>query len=512
MATIGQYKGQDITKGTDAEVAEQMRRIDGIPAQDIQPTTPVTVPTPTNTSSAQTIDQISAETSAQSKKAEQELASSKKTFEQRISDVVGVMGSRTQLEEEQGLGQARLDTADIRNQIEAREMSLRRAVEATQKTAGLSGTQIARQVQALNRDAARELADLSIIESARLRRMDAIETNIDRKISAQLEPLQFQLQFDQMFYQENKQALTQAQDRAFQLKIAQEERNYQEKQRERDSIKNIALSAAQYGATGEQIKQITDVGSFEEAMTQGATFLGEPFRLQVEMQQFQQWAQKQQISMGWTGIDLQKQQLAEQKISNALAQTQQLRGEGRKEVLASEEYKVAQTVSLYQDTLIADMEKQGVIKSDGSVDWEKVSKNDTLRYNLATTLARVSVPDIGRAVSAEEALQDTSLPQKLRGDLGRIVSGKGITPELLQTAFTTINSRGNSAAERLEFRVNDVASFYGVDTVDLPNVSFNNVITAPQATQVLNTIGGDPQDVSNYSFFNSLSGMFKTLK
>jgi hypothetical protein len=266
-----------------------------IPAKQIQPTDKVTVPTPT-TSSAQTIDQIRAEVEAEKAKAQKDLDTSKKTFQQRINEITSVMGSRETLEREQGLDQAQLDVSDIRSQIEAREHALRRAIEQTQQTAGLSGTQIARQVSALNRDASRELADLSIIESARLRRFDSISTNIDRKIKSQLEPLQFQLQFDQMFYQENRALLTNAQDKAFQLKIAEEERNYQEAVKEKDSIKNIAMQAAQYGATGEQIKAITDAKTFDDAMNAGSSFLGEPFRLTMEAHKSQMETDKLQRS------------------------------------------------------------------------------------------------------------------------------------------------------------------------------------------------------------------------
>ena len=278
-----------------------------IPAKQIQPTDKVTVPTPT-TSSAQTIDQITAEVQAEKLKAEKEVDKSKKTFQQRIEDITNVMGSREALEREQGLDQAQLDVSDIRSQIEAREHALRRSIEQTQQTAGLSGTQIARQVSALNRDASRELADLSIIESARLRRFDSISTNIDRKIKSQLEPLQFQLQFDQMFYQENRALLTNAQDKAFQLKIAAEERNYQEAVKEKDSIKNIALQAAQYGAPGEQIKAITDAGTFDEAMNVGGSFLGEPFKMQVEAQKFAQQIQREQLNISYAQLDMQKKE------------------------------------------------------------------------------------------------------------------------------------------------------------------------------------------------------------
>jgi len=280
---LGAYKGTTIYEGDDiAKIMADIDRGSAIKAEDIKPTPAVTAPTPTGSSSGQTIDQITAEVQANKQKAEQDLTKSKSTLESRIQEITGVMGSREALEKEQGLDQAQLDVSDIRSQIEARELSLRRAIENTQRTAGLSGTQIARRVSALNRDAARELADLSIIESARLRRFDSISTNIDRKIKSQLEPLQFQLQFDQMFYQENRQAMTAAQDRAFQMKIMQEERNYQEQVKERDSIKQIAMTAAQYGATGEQIKSITDAKNFDEAIKSGGSFLGEPFRLTLE--------------------------------------------------------------------------------------------------------------------------------------------------------------------------------------------------------------------------------------
>jgi len=111
-----------------------------------------------------------------------------------------------------------------------------------------------------------------------------------------------------MFYQENRALLTNAQDKAFQLKIAAEERNYQEAVKEKDSIKNIALQAAQYGATGEQIKAITDAGTFDEAMSVGSSFLGEPFRMQVEAQEFAQKIQQEQLNISYAQLDMQRKE------------------------------------------------------------------------------------------------------------------------------------------------------------------------------------------------------------
>jgi hypothetical protein len=426
--------------------------LNAIPADDIKSTTPVTVPTPTNTSSAQTIDQISAETSAQAQKAEQELASSKKTFEQRISDVVGVMGSRTQLEEEQGLGQARLDTADIRNQIEAREMSLRRAVEATQKTAGLSGTQIARQVQALNRDAARELADLSIIESARLRRLDAIETNIDRKISSQLEPLQFQLQFDQMFYQENKQALTQAQDRAFQLKIAMEERNYQEKVKERESIKNLAISAYQYGATGEQVKKITDATNFEEALNVGGSFLGEPFRLQMEAQQFAQKIQREQMNISYAQLDLQKQSMHQAANQALLA----MDTEARKEIEGTQAYKNWEMRALIANDTDGTLTEFAGTADRDSVDWDALSHNNSAVYAIATQLVYSRNPQLRRASELGDATVTANVDAQAKQIIASLTKGRNIQVDLLKDRVREIDTNYRSSVDAYNRVVNNV--------------------------------------------------------
>jgi hypothetical protein len=280
--------------------------VSSIPATDIQGTNPVTVPTPPTSTS--TIDQIASENQLKTQQAQKEFDTSKTTFQDRINEIAGVMGSREALEKEAGLDQAQLDVSDIRSQIEAREMAYRRAVENTQKTAGLSGTQISRQVSALSRDASRELADLSIIESARLRRFDSISTNIDRKIKSQLEPLQFQLQFDEMFYKENFQILTAQQKQDFEIKMLKENRNYQEQLQEKQDIKRIAEMAYQYGATGEQVTKITDATTWAEAMEAGGTFLGEPFRLQVEAQKFAQQIQREQLNISYAQLDIQKKE------------------------------------------------------------------------------------------------------------------------------------------------------------------------------------------------------------
>jgi hypothetical protein len=486
---LGAYKGTKIYEGDDiAKIMADIDRGSAIKAEDIKPTPAVTAPTPPTSSSGQTIDQITAEVQAQKLKAEKALDTSKSTFENRIKEITNVMGSRETMEKEQGLDQAQLDVSDIRSQIEARELSLRRAIENTQRTAGLSGTQIARQVSALNRDAARELADLSIIESARLRRFDSISTNIDRKIKSQLEPLQFQLQFDQMFYQENRQAMTAAQDRAFQMKIMQEERNYQEQVKERDSIKNIALSAAQSGATGEQIKQITDATSFNDAMNIGGSILGEPFRQQMAAQQFQQEmsiktydlqvrSQAFSENMARQSLALQSQQLEE----SILARVQENNIKANSEFAKTEEAQAMTVVKGQVGTLNRLLENTVGTSDRDKLDWEKASKNMSVVRAIANAEARALNPDLTRATAAGDLNAETSLLEIAERLYKKYTRGNNVRPVDLQNAVRSVDSAYQSRLNDANTALKRVETIYPSSQII---TTYNSTAPAPIRTQV----------------------------
>jgi hypothetical protein len=291
--------------------------IQTVQADDISPTSSVTVPTP-DAVAPKINDQIVASAGLQSEtikaeqeaiKAERESALSAQTLQARVAGLTDIMQGREKAEEDAGLTEQRLRLADITSQIESREQTLRRDIENTQKSRGLSTTQIDRRVRALNRDAARELADLSVIQSATTRRVDALQTSLDRKYELQLDTIKTQLEFDKMFYQENRQNLTSKQDKAFQLRIASEQRLYEEQKEQKSAIRNIALSAAQYGATPEQILAISNAKDFEEATNIGGFFLGEPFRAQVQAQEFAQKVEMERLGIAKADLGLRRQEL-----------------------------------------------------------------------------------------------------------------------------------------------------------------------------------------------------------
>jgi hypothetical protein len=253
------------------------------------------------------------------------------------------------------------------------------------------------------------------------------------------------------------------------------------------SAEDAARNAMQSGfVTPDEVQQLVSLADKPQELRNLAdSILG---RGNTQMRDFQMWAQKAQIGMQRESLDMRKDELAEQKIANAINATRQMTQEGRKEVFASNEYKVAQVVSQYQNDLYSDIETAGVTKDNGDIDWDKVSQNDALRYSIAVSLARASLPDISRFASAEDALQDTSLPQQVQGRINRLISGKGITPDLLKDAVRSLDARADSAYERLEFRTNEVSQVYGVDQAVLPGVSFNQTVTSPEAGRFLDNL------------------------
>ena len=289
---IGQYQGKDITAGTDAEVAAQMAKIRAIPAEDIQAVSPVAVP-PVVDSAGQAVlsevpqeaAQLKATTEADrqeylAQQQQKQVDKERAELMAKVSEATDIMRSVPQREEEAGLPAERLAAAEIASQIEARELRLRREIENLEKRGGMSAGAMQSTINRMQTEAARELADLSIVQNAKLRRIEALETSIDRRMKLELEPLMFSLQFDQMFYQENREQLSKTQERAFQLRINQEEREYQEQMMVNQQIGQVAMTAAQYGANATQIGEIAKSRNYLEAIATGSRFLGAAFELQ----------------------------------------------------------------------------------------------------------------------------------------------------------------------------------------------------------------------------------------
>jgi len=323
---------------------------------------------------------------------------------------------------------------------------------------------------------------------------------VDKALEAIYEPVRMQMQMEMFFLERNDKRFDSAQSQLAQAKMM----GMQYELGQIQSAEDAAREAMQSGfVTADEIQQMVGLADKPQELRNLAdSIIG---RGTKQMRDFQIWAQKTQIGIQQAGLDMRREELAEQKLANAVAATQQMTKEGRAEVFASNEYKAAQVVSQYQNDLYNDIKTAGVTKSNGEIDWDAVSKNDALRYSIAVSLARASLPDISRFASAEDALQDTSLSQQVRGSVNRLMSGKGITPDLLKDAVRSLDARATSAYDRLEFRTNEVSQVFGVDQAVLPGVQFNGLITAPEASRFLDNIvfGLSIDDVKGEQMINS---------
>ena len=286
--------------------------------------TPLTIPPVTPSTTAEGLSGIAAVTAEQTKLAkEQELKaqeSQKGLTEEKgklsglMKRILGVQGSRTQLEEEAKLGIKAQKVTDVTNQIEASQRAQTNEIRALE-SANITSDAKANAVAGINRKYAFEQADLALIQSAANRDLDTASRIIDRKIQLQLEPLQTQLDFTKFFYQENKELFTKAEDRAFNAKISKLEKQYQTEKENKTAIANIQLEALKNGVTIPQsvLTQLNTAKDAVEAtniLARNGISLQDPLDRQIKQAQLAK-AEKDKVG---GGVDTYAQAYADGEI------------------------------------------------------------------------------------------------------------------------------------------------------------------------------------------------------
>ena len=110
-------------------------------------------------------------------------------------------------------------------------------------------TQKSAKINEIQRASAFEQADVAVLQSAANRDLATAQTILDNRTKLALEPLKTKLQFQQFFYEENKENLTKAEDRAFQNAIKESDRAYQEAQTFEKTKSDQAFQALKDGNT-----------------------------------------------------------------------------------------------------------------------------------------------------------------------------------------------------------------------------------------------------------------------
>lgn len=210
--------------------------------------------------------------------------------------ISGLPQAQLQMEQDAGIQNMQQDLQQYDSMIALKNRDYTNQYRALEER-GSSLSSIRGRQNQLNTQATREMADLAIIRDSKAGRLDLAKQWVDKKIQAETAQARSQLEATQFFYNENKEVLTKAQDRAFSLKIADQEKKLADEKELRTAVNNIALQSAQYGATPDVVSQIGNAKTHKEAIALASKYLGEPFRLQVDMQEFNKRIQLEQLQL-----------------------------------------------------------------------------------------------------------------------------------------------------------------------------------------------------------------------
>ena len=175
---------------------------------------------------------------------------------------------------------AKQELTDITNQINAKQLAYRRQIEKIQKNEeGMFGGAVGQEVNRIERQAAQELADLSIIQQAKQNNYANAKEIADRKVALQLENDKNYFEALSFFYNENKEELNKKEQQQFQLLIDERGRLLEEQTTNKKAINDIAMEALRNGADQVTAQKILNAQTQEEALALGGRFMGLEDRL-----------------------------------------------------------------------------------------------------------------------------------------------------------------------------------------------------------------------------------------
>lgn len=186
---------------------------------------------------------------------------------------------------------AKKELDEIQNTIRAKSLAARREVEALQKNGAMTKEQAAAFINEANRKNTSELADLSVIEQAKLQNYDTAKSIADRKVAVEMERDNQQLEALKFFYTENKEKLTKAEDRRFQIKLGERERKLDDEKDRLTKSNELVLEAARSNAPASVLQAMQNVarrgGSVADVINASGGYLVDQKR-QLELEKLRQ--------------------------------------------------------------------------------------------------------------------------------------------------------------------------------------------------------------------------------
>ena len=219
--------------------------------------------------------------------------------------VGGLEQAGEQAREEFGVADLQSSLAETRNRIAERTNQLRttlRDFETNAKRRGFAREFVDAEKRKVQADAAAELADLAIIESAQLGNLTEARNEIDRVLDQKIQAYQFENQaIEQEIARLQAMDTREGDARSEQLQIALQERNRQIEQtiaNERETRDYMAQAAAN-GADSGTLDAIRKAATPGEAALLAGPWIGRMDRM----------VQQANIAQGWEGLNLRRQEL-----------------------------------------------------------------------------------------------------------------------------------------------------------------------------------------------------------
>lgn len=177
--------------------------------------------------------------------------------------------------ESSGVFNAKKKVDDITSKMEARNLYYTRRIEDIQKNnpGGKFGGATEQEINQLNRDNAREQADLAISLSAETRNFTNLKSIVDAKVDAETEDLKTELDGLKFFYTQNENKLTDLQKEKTQEEITNATRAYEEAKSLRSDIGDVLKTAAQNGAPHDVISAIGNSQTLEDAYANAGSYV-----------------------------------------------------------------------------------------------------------------------------------------------------------------------------------------------------------------------------------------------
>lgn len=209
-------------------------------------------------------------------KSKQAEASKTSSMQSYLDSVVNQKGEAQQTQEayQETVDPAEAELIDITNQIDAEVQSNRRKIQALEKNpGGLFGGALATEITRINNESLAKQADLSVIQLAKQRRYDSAKAQADRAVSVKLEQQRNALEAKRIQYEDNKSMFTTAEQRAFEAKQADRERELNRQEEELKNVSSMAITALQNGAPTSTVSRMQQAKTVADAIKIGGQYM-----------------------------------------------------------------------------------------------------------------------------------------------------------------------------------------------------------------------------------------------